>query len=160
MTDHAAPHRLDRVEQMFTHVPHPHIADMEGQKPPKVKDPLKTSFNGRLALWITVNVGTMWCAYIFSLIALMGVYAIIANNNTLNLVVVLISQTFLQLVLLPIIIVGQNLQSAAADQRSEQTYKDAEAILHECMQLQQHLQAQDNVLDDIIKHLHPGTLPA
>ena len=54
------------------------------------------------------------------------------------------------MVLLPIIIVGQNIQGKAADKRSEQTYKDAEAILSECLQLQQHLQAQDTVLDDVV----------
>ena len=64
-----------------------------------------------------------------------------------------IAQTFIQLVLLPIIIVGQNIQGKAADKRSEQTYKDAEAILSECLQLQAHLQAQDTVLDDVVAHV-------
>ena len=160
MADQAQQHGMQRVEQMFTHVPHPQIAQRGTHTPPRVKDPLKKGLNGRLALWITNNVGTMWCAYIFTVIALFGTYAIIVNSNILIEVSVLISQTFLQLVLLPIIIVGQNLQSQAADQRSEQTYKDAEAILNECMQLQQHLQAQDKILDDIIAHLHPGTQTA
>jgi hypothetical protein len=155
MTDQAAPqHGLMRVEEMFTHVPHPHIADMQTHKPPRVKDPLRGNFNGRLALWITNNVGTMWCAYIFAVIGITGIVASLSNDTTLVLIIAAISGYFLQLVLLPIIIVGQNLQSAAADTRSEQTYKDAEAILNECLQLQQHLEAQDKVLDDIIAHLH------
>jgi hypothetical protein len=96
----------------------------------------------------------MWAAYIFCVIALIGAYAIIGNNNTLNLVIILISQTFLQLVLLPIIIVGQNIQGAASDKRAADTYKDAEAILEQCVQLQQHLMAQDKILDDVLAHLH------
>ena len=56
---------------------------------------------------------------------------------------VLVSQTFLQLVLLPIIIVGQNLQGRAADKRADATWKDAEAILHELLEIQRHLAAQD-----------------
>jgi hypothetical protein len=68
-----------------------------------------------------------------------------------------IAQTFLQLVLLPIIIVGQNIQAATADKRAAQTYKDAEAILHECLRLQRHLQAQDKVLNDLIVHAAPKT---
>ena len=39
---------------------------------------------------------------------------------------------------------GQNIQAKAADKRSEQTYKDAEAVLHECIHIQQHLTAQEN----------------
>jgi hypothetical protein len=56
-------------------------------------------------------------------------------------------------VLLPVIIVGQNVQARAADKRSQQTYADAEAILHECMQLQAHLQAQDAILDDVVRRM-------
>jgi hypothetical protein len=122
--------------------------------PARVKDPLKTTLNGRLALWITDNVGTMWCAYLFAVIGITGIIASVSNNTTLVLIVASVSGYFLQLVLLPIIIVGQNLQSAAADQRAERTFKDAEAILSECIQLQQHLAAQDKVLDDIISHMH------
>ena len=47
-----------------------------------------------------------------------------------------IVQTFLQLVLLSIIIVGQNIAAAASDARSENTFKDAEAILSEALEIQ------------------------
>jgi hypothetical protein len=53
-------------------------------------------------------------------------------------------------VLLPIIIVGQNVQGRTSDKRAVQTYQDAEAILHECLQLQEHLMAQDKVLQGLI----------
>jgi len=49
-----------------------------------------------------------------------------------------LSSSFLQLVLLPIIIVGQNIQARAADKRSEDTYKDAEAVLKESEEIQKH----------------------
>jgi hypothetical protein len=58
-----------------------------------------------------------------------------------------ISQTFLQLVLLSVIIVGQNVLAAAADKRSEATYEDAAAVLHEAVQIQRHLASQDKVLE-------------
>lgn len=149
MSEQPVPHTLTRVEQLFTRAPR-----QQRTHPPRVKDSLKTSFNGRLALWITDNVGTMWCAYIFTVIGATGIVGALTNNTTLVLIIGAISGYFLQLVLLPIIIVGQNLQSAAADQRSEMTFKDAERILNECMDLQSHLAAQDKVLDDIIGHLH------
>jgi hypothetical protein len=61
------------------------------------------------------------------------------------------------LVLLPIIIVGQNIQAAAADSRAAQTYKDAEAILHECLRLQHHLGEQDTVLNDLVAKATPSS---
>jgi hypothetical protein len=61
-----------------------------------------------------------------------------------------ISSNFLQLVLLPIIIVGQNLQAKASDKRAEDTYNDAAAVLHEAMEIQKHLLAQDQVLAQLI----------
>jgi hypothetical protein len=57
----------------------------------------------------------------------------------------------LQLVLLSIIIVGQNIAAAASDARSENTYKDAEAILSEALEIQKHLQSQDETLIAALK---------
>ena len=68
-----------------------------------------------------------------------------------------VSQTFLQLVLLSIIIVGQNVLAAAADKRSEATYNDADAVLHEAVKIQEHLLAQDKVFEDLIaRQAGPG----
>jgi hypothetical protein len=76
-------------------------------------------FNTTLAVTITRSVGTMWAAYVFTLIAVGGAVAVITENAFLTALSVLISQTFLQLVLLPIIIVGQNVISASQDARAE-----------------------------------------
>jgi GTPase len=75
-------------------------------------------------------------------------------------VVVWLSSSFLQLVLLPIIIVGQNIQ-AAADHRSEETYKDAEAVLKESEEIPKHLLAQDETITWILDRLEAlqGTPP-
>ncbi len=77
---------------------------------------------GRLNTWlavkITKSVGTMWTAYIFAAIALISLPAAIATGNVI-VIVAWIAQTFFQLVLLPIIIVGQNVISAAQDARAE-----------------------------------------
>ena len=76
-------------------------------------------------------------------------------------VVVRLSSSFLQLVLLPIMIVGQNIQAAAADKRSEETYKDTEAVPRESEEIQKHLLAQDEVITGILARLEAltGTLP-
>jgi len=54
------------------------------------------------------------------------------------------------LVLLPIIIVGQNLQAKASDKRAEDTYNDAAAVLHDAIEIQKHLAAQDLILSQLI----------
>jgi hypothetical protein len=118
-------------------------------KPPKVNDHRGNGLNARIGLAITVLVGTMICAYVFGLIALISLPAAISSGN-LTIIVAWISSNFLQLVLLPVIIVGQNIQAKAADARAEATYKDADSILHESLQIQQHLMEQDEKLSQII----------
>ncbi len=78
--------------------------------------------NTRLAVGITKLVGSMWCAYIFALLALISLPAAISSHNAI-VIISWIAQTFLQLVLLPIIIVGQNVQAAASDARAENDHK-------------------------------------
>jgi hypothetical protein len=78
-------------------------------------------FNSRLAVLITKSVGTMWAAYLFMLIAFVSLpqaWHAFAHGDTVTGVSWL-SQSFLQLVLLPIIIVGQNIISASQDARAE-----------------------------------------
>ena len=58
--------------------------------------------------------------------------------------------------LLPVIIVGQNIQAAAADKRSEATFKDASAVLHEAREIQRHLEAQDAEIAKILDSLQPA----
>ncbi len=135
----------------FEHTPHPRTVQMlSGQAPPPAKvDQGRAGINGRIGLLITSAVGTMACAYVFAIIALISLPSAITSGN-LTIIIAWVSSNFIQLVLLPVIIVGQNLQASAADKRSEQTYKDAEAVLHEAMQIQQHLAAQDATLAALI----------
>ncbi len=100
-------------------------------------------FNAKLALVITRSVGTMACAYVFSVIALISLPAILIQAGVLTssqvpkfftksgiiLVVAWIAQTFLQLVLLSVIMVGQRVQSLASDGRAEKEFVDTETIL-------------------------------
>jgi hypothetical protein len=135
----------------FHHVPHPRIAELRSHRPTKTDDE-RIGLNGKIGVFITTVVGTMWAAYIFTIIALVSFPAAITSGSPI-IIVAWIAQTFLQLVLLPIIIVGQNVQARASDKRATETYKDAEAILHECLQLQAHLQSQDQILDDLVAKL-------
>jgi hypothetical protein len=85
-------------------------------------------FNAKVALVITRSVGTMACAYVFAAIALISLPAAI-NSGQVIVIVAWIAQTFLQLVLLSIIMVGQSVQSAASDARSAKEFADTETIL-------------------------------
>jgi hypothetical protein len=87
-----------------------------------------------LAAKITSAVGTMGCAYIFTIIALISLPAAISSGSVI-VIVGWIAQTFLQLVLLSIIMVGQNVQSAKSEEHTEKTLnhisKDNDRILDE-----------------------------
>jgi hypothetical protein len=71
-------------------------------------------FNQWFAVKVTTGVGIMWCAYAFAALALVSLRSAITSGSAVTLVS-WISQTFLQLVLLSVIIVGQNVLAAAAD---------------------------------------------
>jgi hypothetical protein len=141
----------------YTHVPHPRIKRRALQGPVKVADQLPrrnayNRFNAWLAIKITNGVGTMLCAYIFACIAFISLPAAIQSGQ-LIVIISWIAQTFLQLVLLSIIIVGQNIAAAASDKRAESTYQDADATLHEAEEIQKHLLAQDKALGDLTDKL-------
>lgn len=142
---------------LYDHVPHPRLSELRLKKPAKVADQLPTGsafarFNAGLAVKITKAVGTMVCAYVFTMIALISLPSALHSGNP-TIIVSWVAQTFLQLVLLSVIIVGQNIQSAASDKRAEDTYKDAEAVLQEALHIQQHLAAQDTAIEDILAKL-------
>jgi hypothetical protein len=70
----------------------------------------------------------MACAYVFGVIALISLPAAITSGSVI-IIVAWIAQTFLQLVLLSIIMVGQRVQSLASDARAEKEFADTETIL-------------------------------
>ena len=109
-------------------------------------------FNAWFAVRVTKGVGTMWCAYAFAALACVSLPSAIRTHSPVVLVS-WISQTFLQLVLLSVVLVGQNVIATASDKRSEATYEDADAVIHESVKLQEHLQAQDRVLNELVEKL-------
>ena len=142
---------------IYEYVPHPHIKHREAAGPVTVDGQRPRGngfqrFNSWLGLKITVLVGTMVCAYIFAIIALVSLPSAIKSGD-LTVIVAWISSNFVQLVLLPIIIVGQNIQATASDKRADQTYQDAEAVLAEAQQIQAHLAAQDEAIERQQEHL-------
>lgn len=94
-------------------------------------------FNNTLAVKITNTVGSMWSAYIFGLLSLMSLPAILVTINgnirhdfpswiiatSMITLIAWISQNFLQLVLLPVIMVGQNVIQGQQDAKAEADHK-------------------------------------
>lgn len=100
-------------------------------------------FNKRVAVRITQGVGSMTCAYVFTCISLVALPAVLYKvsrsifgffphwlvSASLIALVAWVAAYFLQLVLLPIIIVGQNVQAEASDARAAKAFSDTEAIV-------------------------------
>jgi len=94
------------------------------------------NFNDKIAVKITEAVGSMWCAYIFAALACVSLPSAIASHDVIT-IVSWIAQTFLQLVLLAVILKGQNIQGerlesviARIDDNTEKTEKAAARIEH------------------------------
>jgi hypothetical protein len=137
----------------FNYVPHPHIKTRRKSPPRRNPEPGQdpstiARFNTFLGVKITNSVGTMWCAYGFAVIALISLPDALKGGTAP--LIAWIAQTFLQLVLLSIIMVGQKVEGAASEIRAIDTYKDAEALLAEVVQIQKHLLAQDAWLQQLI----------
>ena len=147
---------------IYQHIRHPRITERLADRPVRVIDMLPRGtainrFNTKVALIITTAVGSMWCAYAFALFDLISLPDAIRGGPAT--VVSWVAQTFLQLVLLSVIMVGQNVQAAAADKRAEATFHDASATLHEVAQLQGHLAAQDELLTEIAQKIGLNPVP-
>ena len=141
----------------YQYTQHPHVENRKAKHPAKlnadadagVLGTAKLTINQRFGLAITKSVGTMWAAYAFFALSLVSLPAAIMTGDTV-IIVAWVAQTFLQLVLLPIIIVGQNLQAAKTEIRAIATYEDATAILEEAKEIQAHLADQDKALSHLI----------
>jgi hypothetical protein len=135
------------------HTPHARLAERTKVGPHTTKGE-QTDLNGRIAVVITNIVGSMWCAYAFAALALISLPdAIKAGTAAL---VAWTAQTFLQLVLLSVIMVGQKVAAAASDKQALQTFRDAEALL----QIQDELHRLLKVNNDLTAQIHAVTCQA
>lgn len=106
-----------------------HLAKVVNFSPRQMRAEIKSveGFNAKVAVAITSGVGTMACAYVFGIIALLGLPTALGPGG--EGIIAWIAQTFLQLVLLSIIMVGQRVQAAVSDARSLKQFEDTETIV-------------------------------
>lgn len=86
------------------------------------------SFNAKVAVVLTKVVGTMWCFWVFNGIALVSFPSAI-HQHSLTVLINWVSSNWIQLILLPALMVGQNLQNVAADARADKMFADTELIV-------------------------------
>ena len=136
----AHPYRHTSV--LFHHEPHQH-------QPRNVNllheaEKAASGFNTRVAVGLTKGVGTMWTAYTFAVLAVIGLFGILGLlNNNVAILVAWTSQTFLQLVFLPIILVGQNVLGRKAELQADEQFHTTMSTYHDIEQIMQHLSDQD-----------------
>jgi len=125
------------------------------EAPPTMADE-HIGFNGRLAAWITRRCGTMtafYAAAVFQLGWIALAQAGVLRFDRYPFPFLLFLSSLAQLLLMFVIMVGQQVIGQAADKRAEMTFQDAEAVLRACEQLQAHLRAQDLAIRHIVEHM-------
>jgi hypothetical protein len=130
------PHQHTSV--LFHHEPHPH-------EPRNVNvlheaEKAAAGFNEKLAIGLTKSVGTMICAYIFAFLAIIGFPGFQATPTQY---VQWVSQTFIQLVMLSVIMVGQSILGRKQELQSDEQFRTTMSTYHDIEQIMQHLSAQD-----------------
>jgi len=143
-------HHTIQLTSLFKHNPFPH-------KPRNVNELQKeeqaaAGFNTAIAVFLTTRVGTMWAAYSFAVLAIVGLLAILGVLPPLiALLIAWGSQTFIQLVMLPIIMVGQNVLGRKSELQADEAFNTTMKTYHDIEEIMQHLAAQDA---ELLKQSH------
>jgi hypothetical protein len=131
-TDTASGHQTAKalIEQRVVHL-HTwrYLPAMLRLSPRQLRHDIKMAdgFNAKVAVILTRVVGTMWCFWVFNGIALISLPTAI-NSGNLTILINWVSSNWIQLILLPALMVGQNLQNVAADARSGKMFDDIEKV--------------------------------
>jgi uncharacterized membrane protein len=135
---------------LYTEIRHPRAHARRARDPAHGDGP--AGFNERLAAWITTRIGSMWTVYICAAVTL--IWMLLGARQLIGFdpypyPFLLFLGNVAQLLLIFIILLGQQVLGRTADRQSMHTYEDAEAILVDCEQIQNHLMAQDTHLGSI-----------
>jgi uncharacterized membrane protein len=142
---------LSRGVSLLETSPHPWIQRHRVQPPPQAIDHA-TGVNGRIAAWLTQRLGSMWAFYASAGIQIAWIFLAeigVQRFDPYPFLFMTFLSTLAQLIFMIVIMVGQDVLGRAADRRSEQTFLDAEAILHECGRMKARLIAQDRIIDSL-----------
>jgi len=146
---------LSRGVSLLEYSPHPWIERHRVQPPPQAIDQAVT-LNGRIAAWLTTRLGTMWAFYLAAGTQIAWIVLAAAGVQRLDpypFAFMSFLSTLAQLIFMIVIMVGQDVLGQAADRRSEQTFLDAKAILHECRRMKARLTTQDRILASLTSYV-------
>lgn len=130
---------------------HPWIERHRVRLPPQALDHA-VGVNGRIAAWLTGRLSSMWAVYVAAATQLLwtGLYALgVQHFDHFPFPFMSFLSTLAQLIFMIVIMVGQGVLERAGDRRSEQTFLNAEAILHECRRMKARLTAQDRLIESL-----------
>ena len=139
-----------RQPRLHVHLPHPHITKNVNA----LHQAEQQGINTRIAVLLTRSAGSMPTAYLFVVLALIGLLAILGVLSPIvALLVAWLSQTFIQLVLLPVIMVGQNVLNRKQELQADEMFKSTMNAEHDIKQIIEHLDAQDRAMLEILRRL-------
>ena len=147
---------LSRGVSLLESGPHPWIERHRVQTPPQAIDQAVT-VNDRIAAWLTQRLGTMGAFYLAcgtQVAWIVSAQVGIQRFDPYPFAFMSFLSTLAQLIFMIVIMVGQDVLSRAADRRSEQTFLDAEAILHECQRMKARLTAQDRIIGSLTGYVN------
>ncbi len=133
----------ERVLGEFRPHPHEHINPHK-----KVQSAL--GLQDRIALLITGAIGTMYAVYVFAMfMAAWMLFQVVSGKQAFDpypFAFLLFLGNIVQLLLMPLIMVGQNLQGRHAEARADEEYKTVGKTFKDLETVMKHLDAQDREL--------------
>ena len=133
-------YRRPRMHMLYPHNPHPHKPNNTNA----VHAQEQQGVNAKIAVLLTGLVGSMPTAYLFVLLAVIGLLGITGILPPVAAILIAwLSQTLIQLVLLPVIMVGQNVLNRKAEIQADEDFNINQKSFYDIEQVMQHLQAQD-----------------
>jgi uncharacterized membrane protein len=137
------PPALSRVIGTFT--PHPHT-------PRNPHREIEGGYNvqDRIALTITTAIGTMYAVYVFAMfMAAWMLFQVLSGRSAFDpypFAFLLFLGNIVQLLLMPLIMVGQNLQGRHAEARADEEFRTTQKTFADLETTMAHLDAQDREL--------------
>ena len=152
MTGPTVPTKASAPSEREWHVPLPHQA-----RRVLTADVRRPGVNGRIARAVTAAVGTMWAFYALALLMagwILWQSALAAKPfDPYPFAFLLFLGNIVQLLLMPLIMVGQNVQSAHADARAEADFKVNTKAEDEIEKLLEGLRQIDRRTLEIVRRL-------
>jgi len=130
---------------LYQHAPRPH-APKNANAVHQTEAPVTgmAAVNQQVAVLLTAKVGSMWTAYVFTALALFGLLGVLAIlSPSVYTLIAWLSQTLIQLVLLPVIMVGQNVLNRKSELQADEQFHAVLNTQHDAEQVMRHLAAQD-----------------